>query len=165
MFSAPVYRGPANSMLKLDEIDKKLIVYLQEDFPLVMAPFKELGKRLSLSENEVIARVKKLKDSGIIKRIGITHNPQNLGYKRALVGLAVPKEKIEEVVRVVNAFSEITHNYLRDDPKFNLWFTLICPTQKKINEIIREIKRKIGIKDMVNLPTVRTIKIKTVFKP
>ncbi len=152
-------------MAELDEIDKKLIACLQEDFPLVMAPFKRLGKRLSVGEEEVISRVKRLKDRGIIKRIGVTHNPQNLGYKRALVGMLAPENKLKKTVEIVNAFSEVTHNYLRRDDSFNLWFTLICPTQKRINEIIKEIKRKSGIKKIISLPTIRTIKIKTVFKP
>lgn len=150
----------------LDELDKKLVVLLQEDFPLVLRPFRALGRRLSVSEDEIIRRVRRLKERGVIKRIGPVHNPQNIGYaKRALVGMSVPEEKLEDTAAIVNGFSEVTHNYLRRDDSFNLWFTLICPTQKRINEIVGEIKRKSGIKKLINLPTIRTIKIKTVFKP
>ena len=153
-------------MSELDEIDKKLIACLQEDFPLVMSPFKELGERLSLSEKEVIARIKRLKARGIIKRIGPVHNPQNLGYgRRTLVGMSVDRDKLENTAAIVNGFPEITHNYLRRGGSFNLWFTLICPTQKRINDIIREIKHRSGIRRLISLPTIRTVKIKTVFKP
>ena len=34
----------------LDDIDKKLLFYLQEKFPLVLRPFKRIGKDLNLSE-------------------------------------------------------------------------------------------------------------------
>ena len=156
---------PYADMLKLDETDKKLIACLQEDFPLVVRPFKELAQRFSLSEKEVIERVKRLKSGGIIKRIGPIHNPQNLGYKRTLAGMRVSRERLEEVAGIVNGFAEVTHNYQRQDDAFNLWFTLICPSEKRIKDILSEIRQKSGIKDMVNLPTIRTIKIRTVFKP
>ena len=155
---------PTLAIPKLDTVDKKLITYLQEDFPLVLTPFRELGKRLSLTEKAVIERVKRLKSCGIIKRIGPIHNPQNLGYKRTLAGIRVPEERLGEVSRLVSSFEEVTHNYLRQDDTFNLWFTLICPTEKRINAILSEIKKKSGIKAMINLPTIRTIKIRTVFK-
>ena len=150
----------------MDSIDKKLIILLQENFPLVLRPFQALARSLSVSEDEIIRRIKRLKAGGIIKRIGPVHNPQNIGYpRRSLVGMLVAENRLKETVEIVNSFSEVTHNYLRSDECFNLWFTLICPTVKRVNAIIREIKFKSGIKDMVNLPTLRTIKIKTVFKP
>lgn len=150
----------------MDDIDKKLVVLLQERFPLVLRPFQALGRRLSVSEDEVIRRTRHLKARGIIKRIGPVHNPQNSGYRRrTLVGMLAPQDKLNKTVDIVNSFSEVTHNYLRRDDSFNLWFTLICPTQKRIDEIIREIKHKSGIRKLISLPTIRTIKIKTVFKP
>ena len=151
--------------MRLSRIDKKLIVLLQEEFPLVLRPFKELAGRLSITEDEVLKRVRHLKACGIIKRIGPVHDSQRLGFKRTLMGMSVPKDTLEKVVEIVNSFKEVTHNYLREDPEFNLWFTLICPTQKRISEIISTIKQKSGIKDIINLPTIKMIKIKTIFKP
>lgn len=149
----------------LDDIDKKLLFCLQEKFPLVLRPFRKLGDDLGLSEGEVIRRTLRLKASGLIKRIGPVHSSENLKFKRALIGMSVPAGQIDSVAGIINSFSEVTHNYLRDDPKFNLWFTLICPSQDGIRRILREIKEKSGIKTMISLPTIRTIKIKTVFQP
>lgn len=155
---------PASRALHLDELDKKLLIYLQEDFPLCLRPFRQLGKRLSLDEDGVIARVKHLKSCGIIKRIGPIHNSEKIGYKRTLVGMSVPKNKLKQVAGLVNVFPEVTHNYLRKGSRFNLWFTLICLTRERINSIIKTVKRQSGIREIISLPTVRTIKIKTVFK-
>ena len=149
----------------MDNIDKKLLFYLQEKFPLVLRPFKKLGKDLNLSEEEVIRRTKRLKGLGLIKRIGPVHSSENLKFKRTLVGMRVPPEKIGQTASLINSFSEVTHNYLRDDPEFNLWFTLICPSENKIKRILKAIKEKSRIKTIISLPTVRTIKIKTVFQP
>lgn len=149
----------------IDTIDKKLLFCLQEKFPLVLRPFKQLGKDLSLSEEEVISRTKRLKSVGLIKRIGPVHSSENLKFKRTLVGMRVPSEQINQIASIINSFSEVTHNYLRDDPEFNLWFTLICPSENRIKSIIRAIKEKSRISSIISLPTLRTIKIKTVFQP
>lgn len=149
----------------MDELDKKLVVLLQENFPLVLRPFQKLGKRLGVSEEEAILRIKRLKSLGIIKRIGPIYNPEAIGFKRTLVGMSVSQDKLKKAARIINSFKEITHNYLRKDDTFNLWWTMICPTQSRSNEIIRSIKQKSGIKAAVNLPTIKMIKIKTVFKP
>lgn len=155
----------ADLISKLDELDKKLVLLGQENFPLVLRPFQKLGKELGLAEEEVISRIKRLKSLGIIKRIGPIHNPEASGFKRTLVGMSAPEDKLKNVVKLINSFEEVTHNYLRKDDSFNLWWTLICPSQKRIKEIIMTIKQKSGIKAVVNLPTIKMIKIKTVFKP
>ena len=152
-------------VIMIDNIDKNLLFCLQEKFPLVLRPFKKLGKDLNLSEEEVIRRTKRLKGLGLIKRIGPVHSSENLKFKRSLVGMRVPPEKIGQTASLINSFSEVTHNYLRDDPEFNLWFTLICPSENKIKRILKAIKEKSRIKTIISLPTVRTIKIKTVFQP
>lgn len=148
----------------LDEWDKKLINYLQADFPLVLKPFKALADRLNLTEDEVLFRVSRLKSVGIIKRIGPIYNPQNLGFKRTLVAMSVPEEKLKATTGLVNSFNEVTHNYLRQDAKFNLWFTLICPTQARINYIIRVIKEKSKVNDIISLTTLKVIKVRAIFK-
>lgn len=148
----------------LDSFDKKLINYLQEDFPLVLKPFEELANRLNLTEEEVLFRVSRLKLVGIIKRIGPIYNPEKLGFKRSLVAMSVPKDKLPGVTSLVNGFKEVTHNYLRQDSVFNLWFTLICPTQGRIKSIIRDIKTRSGIRNIISLPSIRTIKVKAIFK-
>ena len=155
----------ADLISKLDELDKKLVLLLQENFPLVLRPFQKLGKELGLAEEEVISRIKRLKSLGIIKRIGPIYNPDASGFKRTLIGISAPEGKLKKIVEIINSFKEVTHNYLRKDDIYNLWFTLICPTQRRSDEIIRTIKERSGIKAVVNLPTIKMIKIKTVFKP
>lgn len=148
----------------LDKYDKRLISYLQENFPLVLKPFQELGNRLGLNEEEILFRVMRLKSIGIIKHIGPIYNPENFGFKRTLVAMSVPENKLQEVVSLVNDFKEVTHNYLRQGSKFNLWFTLICPSQNRMNSIIKYIKEKTGIREIIDLPTIKTIKVKAIFE-
>ena len=79
--------------------------------------------------------------------------------------MSVPKNKLTEVVSLVNGFNEVTHNYLRQEIKFNLWFTLICPTKDRIKSILREVKTRSGIRKIISLPSIKAIKVKAIFKP
>ena len=71
----------------MDTIDKKLLNLMQNEIPIDKRPFKLLGKKLSLTENEVLERLFKLKSDGFIRRIGGIFDSKKLGYKNTLLGI------------------------------------------------------------------------------
>lgn len=147
----------------MDTIDKDLLNEIQSSFPVTSRPYLELGKRLDLSEEEVIERVKRLKEEGVIRRIGGNFNSRKLNFTSTLCAASVPKDKIEEFVSVVNSYKGVTHNYLRDND-YNIWFTFIAPSVDFIANCLEEISMKTGVKDILNLPAVRMYKIKVDFE-
>ena len=44
----------------MDAIDKKLLNLLQKEFPLEEEPFRLIGERCGISEDEVLARVRRM---------------------------------------------------------------------------------------------------------
>jgi len=52
----------------LDQTDVRLLRELERGLPLVPAPFDEIGKRLDLDGDQVIERVRNLKEAGIIRK-------------------------------------------------------------------------------------------------
>ncbi len=52
---------------ELDNTDKQILNDIQWTFPLVDRPFLELVKKYHIPEEEVIQRIKNLKDIGIIR--------------------------------------------------------------------------------------------------
>jgi DNA-binding Lrp family transcriptional regulator len=58
----------------MDTTDKNLLNEIQSDFPITPSPFLELGKRINITEKEVINRITRLKEEGIIRRIGGNFN-------------------------------------------------------------------------------------------
>jgi DNA-binding Lrp family transcriptional regulator len=113
---------------------------------------------LKLREKEIVERVQKLKDVGIIRRIGASFSARAVGFTSTLCAARVPREKIEGFVSVVNTYPGVTHNYERGGD-YNIWFTLIAPSRKKINQILAEISRKTGVKEILDLPALKTFKI------
>jgi hypothetical protein len=83
---------------------------------------------------------------------------RKLGCSGVLVALPVSDERMDEVAEIVNGYQEISHNYLRpNDTEFNMWFT-ISASEKRIEEILSEIREKTGLEQLV-LPTKRIFKI------
>ncbi|MDK2821239.1 MAG: siroheme decarboxylase [Clostridia bacterium] len=145
----------------LDKVDLSLLNIIQEDFPLTKEPYAELGQRLELTENEVMERIAKLKKDGIIRRIGAFFNSRKIGYVSTLCAIKVPEESLEKVTNIVNSFSGVTHNYLRED-EYNMWFTLIGPCRENLEKILAEIEAKTNLKIM-ELPAEQTFKIRVNF--
>ena len=52
--------------LRLIQKHNKLLDIIQSDFPIVERPFREIGKNIGWSENEVITTVLSLMKDGII---------------------------------------------------------------------------------------------------
>lgn len=147
----------------MDEKDKAILNEIQSDFPIHPRPYREMGKRLGLSEKEVLDRVKGMKEEGIIRRIGGNFNSKNLNYSSTLCAAKVPEGKLEEFVTVVNRYPGVTHNYLRNHP-YNIWFTFIAPDMTQIDNALRDIADETGIKEIRSLPAVKTFKIKVDFE-
>ncbi|MBC7086306.1 MAG: Lrp/AsnC family transcriptional regulator [Methanomethylovorans sp.] len=149
-------------MIQLDEIDKKLLNIIQLSFPLDVNPFRVLAKKIGISEEEVIFRIKRLQDEGAVRRIGPVINSKETGRIGTLVALKVPEDKIEYIAEIINSYPEVSHNYLRPGD-YNVWFTLSAPNRERLNEILEELKKKIQY-PMMDLPTTQLFKIGVNFK-
>jgi DNA-binding Lrp family transcriptional regulator len=146
----------------VDELDRKLLKLLQNNLPITPEPYKDLALSLHIDQKEVLYRVKKLKEKGIIRRIGGVFDSRKLGYKSTLCAMSVPRERLREVKEIVNSYPGVTHNYLREH-SLNMWFTLIEPSQEKLERTISEISQKTGL-PVRNLPALRLFKIKVEFQ-
>lgn len=147
----------------MDDVDRRILNRIQSDFPITEAPFSTIAGELALSEDEVIARVRRLKENGIIRRIGGNFSPEKLGYVSTLCAGRVPQENVDAFAELVNAYPGVTHNYLRDNT-YNVWFTFIAPSRAAIEASLAEISEKAGGIDILNLPATDVYKIRAHFK-
>ncbi len=142
-------------MLKLSNIDKILLDEVQIDFPLSEHPFKVIGQKTGLTENETISRISRLKKENIIRDISAIFKAEPLGYKSTLV--AVKTDKPEATATKINSHQGVSHNYLREH-RYNVWFTI---TIRKELDFRTEISNLLGpdIGDFLILPSIKTYKI------
>ncbi|MHB8793394.1 MAG: siroheme decarboxylase subunit alpha [Thermoleophilia bacterium] len=142
----------------MDSTDKKIVTLIQAGFPVSARPYAEIGEKVGIGEDEVISRIKGIKDSGEIRRMGASFDSRKLGYSSTLCAVHVPPEKLAEAVEVVNSYLNVTHNYERNH-HYNMWFTLIAPSRERISEILGEMEERAGIGPILNLPAERLFKI------
>jgi DNA-binding Lrp family transcriptional regulator len=128
----------------MDAIDRRLINALQGGFPIAERPFAEVGVRLGLGEHEVIARVGRLLDEGMLSRFGPMYDAERLGGALTLAAMAVPVERFEEVAAIVNAMPEVAHNYERSHA-LNMWFVLATERPEQIAQVLRAIEAATGL--------------------
>ncbi len=150
------------SRARMDAADKAILNRIQSDFPITKRPFQTIGESVGLQEEEVLRRVVRLKETGIIRRIGGNFVPEKLGFVSTLCAARVPEDKIDAFAEAVNRYPGVTHNYLRDN-LYNVWFTFIAPSTEMIRERLEEVSQATGIIQILNLPATRVFKIRAQF--
>lgn len=151
---------------RLSEVDKNLLRIVQDSFPLSLDPWKDIGEEIGLSKEETLSRAQMLSDMGVIKRIGPIVESRSIGLNSStLVLVRASSDKLEELVRIVNGYEGITHNYERDCD-FNIWFTLRGKDRNEIENTIGQITERAELDgaDMIDLPTMRMFKIGVRYK-
>ncbi len=146
----------------LDSINKNLISILQSSFPLVKQPYYEIGKKLNISTEEVIYRLTKYKESGLVREISAIANPHMLGYTTTLVAIKIPSQAIKRGTEIICSHPFISHAYLRNH-EFNLWITLAARKDQNIAEEIEKIRLGCNATTAISLPSTRVFKLKAVF--
>jgi len=146
----------------MDAIDKKILNILQKEFPLEERPFLVVAELCGISENETLDRIQKLKNKGIIRRIGAVFDGKKLGRVSTLCAARVAEDKIDIFAQVVNANKGVTHNYRRNN-EYNIWFTVSAPTAEALEAFLADVKEKTGVTDILDMRAVRTFKIDASF--
>lgn len=146
----------------MDSRDRELLNEIQVGFPVEPHPYRSLGRRIGMEEDEVLRRITGLKEEGIIRRIGASINSRRIGYVSTLLAAKVPADRFDFFVETVNACPGVTHNYQRNH-EYNVWFTLIASSEEQKESIVRELTEKTGI-EILELPAKRIFKIRVDFR-
>lgn len=104
---------PAGTVL-LDELDRALVVATQGGLPLVSEPYRAIGDQVGLPAVEVIRRLRRLLDGGVIRRIGAVPNHYAIGWAaNGMTVWDVVDAEVDALGERVGALSFVTHCYRR----------------------------------------------------
>lgn len=67
----------------MDAIDRLIVNLLQDDFPVCELPFARVAPAIGLTEDELIERIGRMIESGVITRFGPLYNIEQLGGSTA----------------------------------------------------------------------------------
>jgi len=148
---------------ELDALDRAILNQIQVAVPLAQRPFAVIAKALKTDEDEVINRIRRMWDLGVVRRLGPIVDYPSWGMSGVLVAAKVTPDNIELARQVVGDYPEITHAYLRDH-EWNLWFTVIAENETARNAIIDRVKAAAQLSHVIQLPKKTTFKLGVKFK-
>jgi len=121
----------------VDVLDFQLIAVVQAGLPLVARPYAAIAEQLRINEEEVIRRLRCLKELGLIRRWGVVVKHRQLGYKaNAMVVMDVPDGRVAEVGEVLSRQACVNLCYLRPR-QGNVWpYNLYCMIHGKDRETV-----------------------------
>jgi DNA-binding Lrp family transcriptional regulator len=103
-----------NGAAKLDAVDRALIVATQGGLPLVARPYHVVGEQIGIAAEEVIARLRALLETGVIRRIGVVPNHYAIGWTaNGMTVWDVADERVDELGVRVGSLDFVTHCYRR----------------------------------------------------
>ena len=108
----------------MDQLDKRIINYLQQGFPICASPYQQVAEELGIEQAELLNRLQTLLADGVLSRFGPLFHAEQMGGALTLAAIKVPEQRFEEVTEIVNAFPEVAHNYARNHV-LNMWFVLL----------------------------------------
>ena len=118
-----------NTAEQLDRLDRAVVNAFQGGFPVCERPFDPASAALrergvDVTAEELLARVRRLDEDGVLTRFGALVNAEAIGGTATLVAMHAPPERFDEVAEQVNAHREVAHNYEREHPHLNMWFVV-----------------------------------------
>ena len=127
----------------LDANDLLLVNRWQRGFPLTPRPFDELAREAGLVEKDLLFRWTRLKEEGVIDRVGPVFRPNTVGAS-LLAAMAVPPQRLAQVAALVSEQPGVNHNYEREH-RYNLWFVVTGPGHADVERTLSRIEELAGL--------------------
>lgn len=128
----------------IDATDRRIINALQRGLPLVPRPYAEAAAALGVAEDELLARLRRLLDHGVLTRFGPLYQIERAGGRFVLCACHAPARRLEAVAGAINAFPEVAHHYQRTH-HLNLWFVLAVARAEDVAPTLARIAAAAGV--------------------
>jgi DNA-binding Lrp family transcriptional regulator len=147
----------------MDPTDILLLRELERGLPLVPAPFMVIGKRLDLLEDEVLQRIRTLRNAGIIRKFRARIDQRKLGVvANALVAWKPEGNGHGDFGAELAAFPSVTHCYEREPVPGRWEYTHYTVhhgySRESVEGDVEKIARSIGCHDYSVLFSTREFK-------
>lgn len=149
----------------MDKTDSQLLLVLQDNFPLVVRPYRVVAEGLDTDEEVVFARLREFAQMGLLRRLGPRYSSRRLGMTSTLSAARIAPGKLNEVAAFLATFPQVTHCYERTGSTCNLWFTLTARSGELIDRILADLADQTGVETVHNLPAQKVYKLLVRFVP
>lgn len=105
---------PAIEPQAIDAIDRAIIVATQGGLPLVPRPYHAIAESLQLEPEQVMKRMLRMQQVGVIRRLGVVPNHYAIGYRANGMSVwDVPDTLVDQLGASVGSFEFVSHCYRR----------------------------------------------------
>ena len=134
----------------LDEIERRLVMALQEGLPLFIRPFSVLASRVGCDEGEVLERIRQWCSDGIIKRFGVVVRQQEFDRDaNAMLVHDIPEEDVGRIAGLLAREPGIALCYVRPralpDWPYNLFCMIHGQVREEVLAKIAELRRRLDL--------------------
>ncbi|MBW7900796.1 MAG: Lrp/AsnC family transcriptional regulator [Rhodocyclaceae bacterium] len=134
----------------LEELERRLVMALQEGLPFFIRPFQALAQRVGCDEVEVLERVRRWCDEGIIKRFGVVVRHHELGFRaNAMLVHDIPDDAVERIGNALAQAEGVTLCYRRPrvlpDWPYNLFCMLHGQARADVEARIAALRETLGL--------------------
>ncbi|MGB7992872.1 siroheme decarboxylase subunit beta [Methanoregula sp.] len=140
----------------MDPNDLAILAALEDGLPFIPEPFAEIGKTLGITAEEVLDRIKKLQESGVIRRFRARINQRQVGISaNALVAWRCNKKSTDKTGAFLASFPSVTHCYERRPIPgrwdYSLYTVHHGRSREKVIEEVKKIADAAGLSDYLIL--------------
>ncbi|MGD6850824.1 MAG: Lrp/AsnC family transcriptional regulator [Candidatus Bathyarchaeia archaeon] len=147
----------------MDAVDRKLVFEAEKGLLLTAQPFDEIASKIGIPTQEVIERLKKLQESGVIRRFGVSLRPSSIGYcANALVAWKVPQSRVQEVGAYFAGFNDISHCYERETVTglwdYNIYTVIHGADRGTVEELVKLLSSITSLTEYLIIYSKRNLK-------
>lgn len=120
----------------LDDFDKKILEALDKDG---RKPYSEIAKNLGISNTMVHQRILRIKQEGILKKIGINLDERKMGYEwSAFTGIILKEDSDSKtIIDALEKINEVTECYYITG-KYTLYIRIVAKNSEHMRKILYE---------------------------
>ena len=146
----------------MDDVDRNIVTALQAGLPDSMTPYADVAGRLGLEVDDLLKRLSRMVDEGIIRGVRAVLDQRRLGLEgNVLVAWRVDGGRMEEVGARFASRDEVTHCVERPgapDWPYTLYTMIHASTEAECDAVIAAMSADTGVTEFVKLTTVRELK-------
>jgi DNA-binding Lrp family transcriptional regulator len=135
--------------MPIDTTDRRIIAATQAGLPLVARPYHVIAEQLGIEPQELMQRMNRMCESGVIRRIGVVPNHYALGYKgNGMSVWNVPDEQVRELGKKIGDLYFVSHCYHRPrhlpDWPYNVFAMVHGRDRAEVEQKVRQIADLLG---------------------
>ncbi len=131
------------------DLDREIMIATQAGLPLVAEPYQQIADQLGVNVELIKKRLRKMREDGRIRRIGVVPNHYTLGY--VANGMSVwdlPDDQIKIFGHAVGKLSFVSHCYHRPrhlpEWPYNLFAMVHGHNREEVMEKVDQIANLLG---------------------